>query len=933
MALGNHLKDLRIKADLSQAALAQRVGIDVTYLSKLENGRQQPSERVLRSLAEALGEEPGRLLVMAGRLPPALQSSLLSSNAPGALSPPHYPTRFIDREEELGRLERLLEAGQLICVTGAPGCGKTRFLAESIPRVVPDRPVTWITVCENDPERIEATLALARRQTGAIVVLDDAERDLDACAKAARQLVAAGATVVATSRQPLRLYASRQLRLTSLPRPDRHLRPTHGEGPTPDLGRLQEQESVQLFVDRAMLARPEFRLDRANAPAVFDVCRWLDGLPLAIELAALRLGQMTVADLAARTGDLLTWLTGNAPDVPDRHASLASAIGWSFDRLEDRLRTVATRLSVFESTFKMSDAVSVAADGEHPREFVEAGVMDLVDCSLLVMRENADRRAVYRWLRPIRQYARLRLEQSADRDLTLERYQAWVRQVVDSLEADPPRREGEWERLAELTPELVSVVYDLPAEEQADAMNRMTDALSKTLQFGNLARHVSWFSERFSERSGEKQQVLREAGMLARVRGDLEEAHSDFMDAYRFAASNRDELAQANAALDLAENAADLDRHAEAREHVERAAVLYEKLDDIRGQIEVLNLRGKLEQEEDHLGAAEKLFNDALDLARQVDDSRLVAYSLHSLGVCDLLMRRVTSARSRLEESMRLRLNMRNMRGVTRVVEAFALVEAAVRNHELVLQLLGAVRQYQRSSGVRHMHEWWKQQLDEVEAQARRSLVASPEAAEHHLSLGASMTVAEAGEVAAHVTSALPRGSLDELLVEGRQPDEPLRRPIASPFEDRGKLAAAYPEQRDLVKVGGSRDGDELLRRVHETNRLLALAEPIESRTADLLCFAVDPHRHRGILVPVFTGGPALAKALERRPDWASRPVLEVRFDQLRASLGRGEALLVDPWTAHELRISSREHVYSSSADATSSIEAPTARSRAISSS
>src|SRR5262249_44393352 len=152
-------------------------------------------------------------------------------------------------------------------------------------------------------------------------------------------------------------------------------------------------------VHRARLAEPGFQLDMANAAAVFDICRWLDGLPLAIELAALRLRHMTVGDLAAQLGDprMLSLLTGNTADVPERHASMEKAIGWSFDRLTVEQRTVAVRLCRFATPFRRTDAGLVASDETLSPEHVAQIVLELVDRSLLTKEEDRDHHAIYRW--------------------------------------------------------------------------------------------------------------------------------------------------------------------------------------------------------------------------------------------------------------------------------------------------------------------------------------------------------------------------------------------------------------------------------------------------------------------------------------------------------------------------------------------------------
>jgi non-specific serine/threonine protein kinase len=939
MGLGDHLKELRVKAGLSQVELARRIKIDDTYLSKIETGRQRPSHNVLRSLAKEFGEEPGRLMVMAGSLPPELQGRLQPSMpsghaTPRALVAPTYRTSFIDRDEDRRSLMRLLESpSALVSLTGAPGSGKTRLLAEIARELGQSRPIVWVTVHEDKPEAIEAAIGHARLQTDAVVVLDDAERNLVACSNAAERIAAEGVAVVATCRQPLLIDGHQQMWLESLPRPDRHQRPAaHDGGPDPDLSRLQEQESVRLFVDRAVRARPDFRLDRANASAVFDVCRWLDGLPLAIELAALRLRHMTVNDLAANVGKLLAWLINDAQGVPDRHASLENAIGWSFERLNPRQRSLATRLSLFQTNFSLEDAVKVTADEQYSEDTVQATVLELVEHALLDWRPNANGRAAYRWHQPIRQYGERQLKKTAEYDQVEIRYHKWVQEVVNSLEANLPRRESEWERLAELTPELVSTIYTLPSDEQDAAIKQMTEAISKSLQFGNLIEHVTWFSGQFNKGPT----LFRHTGMLARVGGDFDVAQTNLVQAYQLALNNHDESGQANAALDLAENHADLQLYDEARKYVERAGALYEKLNDDRGRIEVLNLRGKLAQESGDLEIAETLFEEAGARAEQVEDRRLVAYSLHSLGVCHYLQRRITSARGHLEESLRIRESMRNQRGVARVVEALALVESEVRNHQLALQLLAAARQYRRSSRVLGIPLWWKDRLDRVEEEARISLVDKPEVVRRCLEAGAAMTLAEASRLGTRVHSTLPTGPLGDPVTT-----PPLRRPIPPATVVRDELAHAAAEvapdrapaaleraSRQFVESGGS--DAQAYRGLHQT-RFLALAEPAPSRVADLLCFAVDPHHYRGVILPAFASGRALAEALARHPEWASRPIVEIGFEQLRGALVAGEMAVINPWTAYEFRVSSV-------ADGHESIEfpstdAPTALNRAISSS
>src|SRR5437660_1201162 len=732
--LGQHIKDLRARAGLSQGALATRVNIDVTYLSKLENDRQSASEAVLRRLAQALGEDPSKMLVLAGRLPREMQStfqaSILGDGQPAQAMPPRYHTFFVDRTDDRTRLERMLEPGSLVAVTGPPGCGKTRLAAEVAHELIGrGRPIIWLEVREDDPDRMGAAAVLAHGSPESVLVLDDADRDLSASIATARRMVAAGITVVATSRQPLGIQGQRLLPLDSLTVPDRHQLP------------------------------------------------------------------------------------------------------------------------------------SGAPDETHPRDLVETAVIDLVNCSLIAWGQNADRRAVYRWLRPIRQYARQQLDRADDREAVFERYRAWVQQVVQSIHASRGRRsEAEWARLAELTPELVSTVYRLPIEERSDAMNQVADALAVSLQFGNLAGHAYWIRDELNEAVPD---VFREAGSLARIRGDYEQARRSFEQKHRIAVNEKDERGQANSLLDLAENAADVGQSKDAAELVQRASELYEKLESRRGRIEVLNLRGKIAIETrdvtaDQVLDAERLFEDALSRSREIEDSRLEAYAEQNLGVGELLLGRIASARGHLESSLGLRVAMRNHRGQARLLEAFALVESAVGNHQVALRLIGAARRYRRSSGVEGIPRWWGDKLDAVEDAA--SVVLEPDAIERHLESGAALTLVEAGQLAT-MDEHERFGPLDEVRTDRLRravPPRVDRWQLASEGAAGGRRGQPTPLDVALHELAGPSGGSGGADRHVIRSKVLAIAEPVTAQTTDLRCFAIDALRYRGTIVPVFSSGQAL---------------------------------------------------------------------------
>jgi predicted ATPase len=906
---GVALRELRQAKQLSQTQLAAKASIDVTYLSKLENGHQRGSEKVLRALAEAL-EVPATQLLLE-RLPDELRPVVIRAEATGLPAAPRDPTSFVDRDEEMAMLREAVGKPGLVTLIGPPGCGKSR-LAAQLARDLAGGPggtavtVAWVTVREGDTSERHAR-ELAALPDRAVAVLDDADLAFSASVETARRLRAGGdVTVLATSRQPLNLKGERLRPIAGLPVPDKHLLPNRGgDGPVPDLDQLQSQASVSLFVDRASLADPAFELDLANATAVFDVCRWLDGLPLAIELAALRLRQMTVIDLAARLDDLLSWLGGNAADVPSRHASLDSAIGWSFEQLPAERRQVALRLCTFSTAFDMHEAVAVASDEDRlPSQVVAAAVLELVDRSLLIKHTNHGR-ATYRWPHSIRQHGKRELERSPDAAMAWERYEAWCWRFLDSLrEKDEPRPETEWARLPDLTPDLLATVHRMPPEEQPAALTRLADAWPILLQFGG--RDGQRLLEHQVGKPEGQPDVFRQAGIMARISGDFEAAQEYCTTAHQIAVGARNVLAQANALLDLAENGIDRGDYPAAHSYLDQASSLYREVAYRPGTVEVLNLLGTLKLVGNDPTGATKHFEDALRLAADLEDARLQAYSLQNLGIADCVLRRIASARSRLRQSMDIRENMQNLRGAAKVVEALALVESETGSHTVALQLLGAARQYRSGSRMLGISPWWKKLLDEAEEEATSALASAPDEVERLLQRGAAMSLWDAGRMALSTT---PTQVLRESLRSGTSPllrhrvdAEGL--PEAGPEDEPSHLDSA------LSDLAGGSDSVAEANRCLRTATLLALGHPVKERPEDILCFIPGGGRQAGVLVPVFTRRAAVQEVFEQRPEWRAMPVVRVGFDQLSASLLPDETVVVNPWLPSEYRFSLSEHGY-----------------------
>jgi predicted ATPase/DNA-binding SARP family transcriptional activator len=360
-------------------------------------------------------------------------------------------TRFVGRRREIEELVAVCTRNRLLTLSGPGGAGKTR-LAVEVARVLAKTSSyadgLWMVDLSGvrDPELVPATAASAleltlsgSRPTVAaltaqlaarelVVVLDNCEHVIDAAATLVRAIIqdCPGITVLATSREPLHLPGEVAWRVPSLRVPD--------PSEPIDSGRLIRYESVQLFVARAQEAAPAFRLDDDNARVVAHICQRLDGMPLAIELAAAQAAYRAPKQIAALLDHALTALASRIRDTPDRQATLAATVSWSFELLDADERQLFPRLSVFAGGFTLEAAEQIASGGmARPLADVLAG---LVDKSLVLAETLGAEEAHYRLHEFVRQYAAQQLAQSGEALNLQPRHADWYCDRAESLDPD-----------------------------------------------------------------------------------------------------------------------------------------------------------------------------------------------------------------------------------------------------------------------------------------------------------------------------------------------------------------------------------------------------------------------------------------------------------------------------------------------------------------
>ena len=417
--------------------------------------------------------------------PPLRSLTSVPNNLPMTL------TTFVGRENDAAEVKRLIGEARMLTVTGAGGCGKTRLVLEVAADLVDRFPdgLWWIDLAPvADPSLLVSTVAsslgvaqvqgespgdtlLARLDDRRmLVVLDNCEHLVSACADLAASIVTKcrDVSVLATSREALGVDGETTVRIPSLSVPEQ------GAATVEDI----RCASVELFVDRARSARPNFRLTAENAEPIAQIVRRLDGIPLAIELAAARIRLLSPAQIAAGLSDRFHVLIGGARTALPRQRTLEASVDWSYQLLDESERTVLARLSVFAGSFDLDAAETVCAGGDiEPYDVL--GLLSSLTEKSLVQVEEPEREARYRLLETIRAYARQRLADSAEatevRTRHLDHYVAVAERAEHGLQG--AAMVG-WKRRLELDLDNLRVAMDHALSiGRSDEHLRLTSAL------------------------------------------------------------------------------------------------------------------------------------------------------------------------------------------------------------------------------------------------------------------------------------------------------------------------------------------------------------------------------------------------------------------------------------------------------------------------
>jgi len=670
VSFGEWLKRRRSALGLTQEQLALKLNCSTSALRKFESEERRPSAEVVEQLADIFNipQEERKSFLRFARgdwqaisggdtedSPWHVSHIALRSNLPAST------TSFIGREKEQAKIANLITKSRLVTLAGTGGIGKTRLSLEtayemlnafpdgiwfielaplSDPALIPQAIVTTLGLIEQANRPPQTVLTDFLQSKRALLILDNCEHLIQASAQLTETLLRAcpNLSILATSREALGIAGETLYFIPPLSTPDT----LHAA-----LDTIHHYEAVQLFVERAQSTLADFELTQENAPAIAQICHHLDGIPLALELAAARLRGLSIEQVASRLNDRFHVLTSGARTVLPRHQTLQALIDWSHDLLTEPERLLLRRFSVFAGGWTLEAAEHVCAgDGLESKQILDL-LLRLVDQSLVVA-ETQEAESRYHMLETIRQYAHEKLQAAGEGEITRQRHLAYF---VDLAErAEPNLRAFDmvlWLDRLEAELDNIRVALEYALESDIEAELRLASAL---LWFWHIRGHrnegIDWLERGLSIEITERgNQLLMPS--RAMIRGKALNASGSimaiFFDSREASARLEESLAlfqelgsagkrgMAYALLRL--GALPFTRDLPAKSLLEQSLALFREVGDKFGAAECLMFLVSIaEKDEDNYKQAVTLAEEHLALRREIGDQDGIATALTNLG-------------------------------------------------------------------------------------------------------------------------------------------------------------------------------------------------------------------------------------------------------------------------------------------------------------
>jgi len=728
---------------------------------------------------------------------------------------------FVGRRQELADVRRRFGSSPLVTLAGPGGVGKTRLsvrAAAAMGRTFRDG-VCFVELGNlNDPALLvpfvgdavglhdqSGTLDLERLATflgdrHLLLILDNCEHLVDAVAQLTDALLqrCADLRVLATSREPLSIKGESVLRVPPLTVPD--LAPA-------DTQALPGFEAVTLFAERAAIARPDFALTSENGPDVAQICRQLDGMPLALELAAARLRTLSVKDLAGRLTKRYQVLTGGSRTAPTRHQTLRLCVDWSYEQCSPAEQQLWRRVSVFVGGFEL-DAVEAACTDDGVVDFELLDTLTILVDKSIVGRstDGSDGATRFELLESLREYGLERLEEAGEHELMRDRHAAWCRDlVVRSSEELVGPDQMQW--TSRLDRDMANIRLALSHAIQAPKLGETAQLIAGSLHMywisrGLLSEGRHWLGRALAREdvapSETQVQALYCLVALAGLQGDVAAASEAVVKAQEVAAqvpgpSSTAYVASVTGLLALLTGDLEV-----ATRDLQEAARGHQDSGNLNRELENLIGLGLAHALQGDHASAKSVHERVLSLTEPRGETWYRAYSRWALGHAHLRQGSLDEARQSFEQSLRLRSTMQDRLGSVWCLEGLALVAAQDGSLERAAVLFGMSSAQSSVAGtptatfpdLHTLHEKWERRTREKlgdaaydQAFSRGGGLSIDEATAYALGKGSklkpqlattpwSVLTPREREVARLVTSGLTNQGIAEALVLSRRTAE-----------------------------------------------------------------------------------------------------------------------------------------------------------------